>query len=181
MVNFEALIGHNLGRDSLHTLPELLDSSWSRAHSFFPIFEGYPVIDSARDKWYWSRGLANTQFEAGQGRLLGPEGFSGFSSHRCIRFHHFARWECFLEDNSVRARLRGVCRNIAETLKSKTIAYIPDSSYKPELALDLLLDGKTIDEIVEWLYVNCGRPADIDALIAKSDLNRQNLYYVETL
>ncbi|MGH9830355.1 MAG: hypothetical protein ACREDR_44685, partial [Blastocatellia bacterium] len=67
-----------------------------------------------------------------------------------------SRWECFLEDDSVRARLRVVCRNLAETVGSKTIAYIPDSSYKPELALDLLHDGKTIDEIVEWLYVNCG-------------------------
>jgi hypothetical protein len=112
-----------------------------------------------------------------------PDCFIGHVGKRSLDIYHMARWWSFLMDEPVRRRLQGACRHIAATLGSARIAYIPDSSYKPELARDLINEGKTIDEIIGWLYTNCGPPAADIGLICRQGEQGWNGdgYYVEEL
>ena len=186
-VNFVALMGHNLDEEELYALPMLLNSTWSQAQQFLPVLEGLPAPGSAPDEWRWHNtgniSLADELKRVGRITMDSPDCFIGHVGMRSLDIYHLARWWSFLTDEAVRRKLQGACRHIAVTLGSARIAYIPDSSYKPELARGLINEGKTIDEIVEWLRANCGPPAaDIGLILRQGEEGWNGSgYYVEVL
>ncbi len=186
-INFVALMGHNLDEEQLYAMPTLLNSTWNQSQQFLPVLEGYPVPGSAPDEWGWrSTGdipLADELKRVGRITINSPDCFIGHVGMRSLDLYHMARWWSFLTDEPVRRRLQGVCRHIAVTLGSARIAYIPDSSYKPELARELINEGKTIDEIVDWRLAHCGPPAADIGLILRPGAEgwNGNGYYVEEL
>jgi hypothetical protein len=128
-VDFVAVMGHNLEGDRLFTIPELLNSRWSLAEPFLPVLEGYPVPGAALTEWRWdSAGWLTVHEmlqEMGMINIEGPDCFFGSVGRRAIELSHLVRWRSFLTDDSLETKLRGICRSIAETLGSPSIAYVP--------------------------------------------------------
>ena len=56
-------------------------------------------------------------------------------------------------------KLRNVSLHIASVLGSAQIVYLPRRFIKPEGVRSLMYEGKTMENMVDWLYENCGQPA----------------------
>jgi hypothetical protein len=93
-----------------------------------------------------------------------------------------ARWWSFLSDQTVRDKLRTVCRHTASVLGSNQILYLPSGFLKPEGAIGLIYEGKAVEEI-DWLLENCGPPVQSIESIYRGDLESWNAngYYIERL
>jgi hypothetical protein len=48
---------------------------------------------------------------------------------------------------------------------------------KPEGVRSLMYEGKTVENMVDWLYENCGQPAQSFESISPEDL--ENFYYID--
>src|SRR5215472_14141607 len=158
MINFTALIDHNLAGGQLHTLPDLLNAKWHEIRHLLPVFEGYPVEDGY---WRWEPELLTPTAgdEDERFRLEGPNGFLGHVGKYAIGLHHLARWLSFVEDEKIRPRLRGICIHIAKVLKSNRIVYVPDSGSNLESgAYWMVSDSMNIGAITQWLTSHCGPP-----------------------
>jgi hypothetical protein len=110
--------------------------------------------------------------------LAGPE-FDGHASKYVLSVDHIAKWSWFLEDQQLRDRIRNVCRHIASVLGSNQIIYVPCGFLKPEGVRSLMYEGKTVEDMLNWLHENCGPPAQSFESIQPEDL--ENFYYVENL
>ncbi len=82
--------------------------------------------------------------------------FNGWASKR---FGHLTRWSWFLEDQHIGTKLRNVSLHIVSVLGSDQIVYVPRGFLKPEGVRSLMYEGKTVENMVDWLYENCGQPA----------------------
>jgi len=178
-VDFVAVMGHNLEGDRLLTIPELLNSRWRLAEPFLPVLEGYPRPGATCTDWLWESAHEMHQ-EMGIIPIEGPDCFFGNVGRRAIELSHLARWRSFLTDESLETKLRGICRIIAEALGSHLIAYVPDNAFKPSLALDLVWEGKSIAEIIDWLNTSCGPPAATVSSIYREPVNYDG-YFVERI
>ncbi len=160
--DFTAVVNHNLGERDIHTLPELLNFTWDAVEDFLPIIEGYPVAGSSPPKWQWRENEGGFSLEGlhSRGTLLieGPE-FFGRVSEQVLRVCHGVRWRSFLTEQTVRDKLRRVCRHTASVFGSTQIIYLPDGFYKPEGAIGLMYEGKAVEKMIDWLLENCGPPA----------------------
>jgi hypothetical protein len=168
--SFTALVNHNLDKNDIHTLPNLLNSSW-------PMIEGYPVPGSSPNKWQWGTNDGGFSLERLQdcGTIMveGQE-FHGIVSDQVFRICHGVRWWSFLTEQTVRDKLRGVCRHTASVLGSNQIIYLPDGFLKPEGAIGLMYEGKAIEEMIDWLLENCGPPVQNIESIYRGELESWN-------
>jgi len=184
--DFTAVVNHNLDEHDIHTLPDLLNTTWHTIEHILPIIEGYPVSGSSPAKWQWSEYHGGFSFE----RLLnhntisvnGHE-FHGCASDRVFRVSHGVRWRSFLTDQVVRDKLRSVCRHLASVLGSNQIIYLPSGFYKPEGAISLMYEGKGVEEMIDWLLKNCGPPAQSIESIYRQEHESwvPDGYYIERL
>jgi hypothetical protein len=62
-------------------------------------------------------------------------------------------------------------------LGSDQIVYVPRGFLKPEGVRSLMYEGKTVENMVDWLYENCGQPAQSFESISPEDL--ENFYYID--
>ena len=90
--------------------------------------------------------------------MLEGHEFHGFVSERVFMVYHGVRWWSFLSEQTVRDKLRCVCRHTAAVFGSKQIIYLPSGFLKPEGAIGLIYEGKGVEEMIDWLLENCGKP-----------------------
>jgi hypothetical protein len=184
--DFTAVVNHNLDEHDVHTLPDLLNSTWHTIEHILPIIEGYPVPGSSPAKWQWGEYDGGFSLERlhnyGTIMVQGHE-FHGIVSERVFRVCHGVRWWSFLSEQTVRDKVRGVCRHIASLLGSSQIIYLPDGFLKPEGAIGLMYEGKAAEEMIDWLLENCGPPVPSIESIYRGDLESWNAhgYYIERL
>jgi hypothetical protein len=180
--HFTALVNHNLDEREIYTLPDLLNKNWSAVEQFSPIVEGYPAPGRAPAKWEWSKRNGDFSLEKLRANetaaLAGPE-FDGRASKYVLSVDHIAKWSWFLDDQQLRDKIRNVCRHIASMLGSTQIVYVPCGFLKPEGVRSLMYEGKTVEDMLNWLHENCGPPAQSFESIQPEDL--ENFYYVENL
>jgi len=182
--DFTAVVNHNLNDHDIHTLPDLLNATWSTVEHLSPIIEGYPVPGSSPARWQWSEYDGGFSLE----RLLdhntisvrGHE-FHGCVSERMFRLSHGVRWWSFLSEQAVRDKLRRVCRHTASVLGSNQILYLPSGFLKPEGAISLMYEGKAVEDMIDWLLENCGPPLQSIESIYRGELESWNAngYYIE--
>ena len=183
---FTALVNHNLNEDEIHTLPTLLNSTWHTIEPLLPLIEGYPVPGSSPAKWEWGTNDGGFSLvglhHRGAISIKGHE-FGGSAGERVFSVSHGVRWWAFLSEQTVRDKLRLVCRHIASALGSDQIIYVPSGFLKPEGAISLMLEGKALEEIVVWLLENCGAPIQEIEPIYRGDVDNWNAngYYIERL
>lgn len=183
---FTAVLNHNLKEDHIHTLPDLLNASWSDVEQLSPVIEGYPAPGSSPDKWQWREGECGFSLEKLRDHdtimIVGHE-FHGSVSKRVFRLCHGVRWSSFLTEQTVRDKLRRVCRHIASVLGSNQVIYLPSGFLKPEGAIGLMYEGKAVEEMIEWLLENCGRPVQSIESIYRGELESWNAdgYYIESV
>lgn len=185
-IYFEAVVNHNLNAHDIHTLPDLLNSTWSTVEHLSPIIEGYPVPGSSPAKWQWIEYDGGFSLERlHDRRTIGVEGheFDGFVSERIFRFSHGVSWWSFLTEQTVRDKLRRVCRHTASVLGSNQILYLPSGSLKPEGAISLMYEGKAVEEMIDWLLENCGPPVQGIESTYRGELESWNAngYYIERI
>jgi len=183
---FTAVVNHNLDEHDIHTLPDLLNSTWHAVEPFLPIAEGYPVPGSSQAKWQWGEydGGFNLERLHDHGTITveGHE-FHGIVSERMFRVCPSVRWWSFLTEQTVRDKLRRVCRHTASVLGSNEILYVPSGFLKPEGAIGLMYEGKAVEEMIVWLLENCGPPVQSIESIYRGELESWNAdgYYIERL
>jgi len=178
--HFTALVDHNLDETGIYTLPELLNRSWADVEQFLPIVDGYPAAGRAQGKWEWSNldgAFSLEKLRANETAMLVGNEFIGFASKYVFSLGHVARWSWFLEDQQMRSKLRNVSLHIASTLGSDKLVYVPSGFLKPEGVRSLMYEGKRVEEMIDWLYQNCGEPAQSFESIQPGDL--ANFYYVD--
>ena len=66
-------------------------------------------------------------------------------------------------------------------LGSNQIIYLPDGFLRPEGAIDLMYEGKAVEEMIDWLLENCGPPVQNIESIYRGELESWNSdgYYIE--
>src|SRR4030095_4665752 len=119
--DFTALVNHNLNEHNIHTLPDLLNSSWSTVEHLSPIIEGYPVPCSSPAKWQWREqdgGFSLERLHNHGTLMVEAHEFHGFVSERVFQLCHGVRWWSFVSEQTVRDKLRRLCRHIASVLRS---------------------------------------------------------------
>jgi hypothetical protein len=182
--NFAALVNHNLNAHDIHTLPDLLNASWSTVEELSPIIEGYPGPDSSPDKWQWSEfGFSLERLLDHNTISVSCHEFYGCASERIFLLSPHVRWWSFLGEQAVRDRVRRVCRHTASVLGSNQVVYLPSGFLKPEGAISLMYEGKAVEDVIEWLLENCGPPLQGIESIYRGDLNSwdANGYYIESV
>jgi len=160
MINFTALIDHNLPKERLHSLPALLNSRWHEINHFLPVFDGDPVDGGV---WCWGHTGLETLSQALENAeripLEAPD-FIGCVGKYSLSLCHSTRWRTFVEEDEFRRKLRGICTHIARVLGSNRIVYVPDSGSNLESgAYWMVRESKSIVEIMELLSTHCGPPA----------------------
>lgn len=178
--HFIALMNHNLDEREVYDLPELLNRTWVKVEQFLPVMEGYPAPGIAVRKWEWSkrdRAFSIERLRANQTAMLDGNEFGGSASKHVFSLDHAARWSQFLEDQQIRIKLRKVSLHVASVLGSDQIIYVPCGFLKPEAVRSLMYEGKTVEDMIDWLYENCGRPAQSFESIQPEDL--ANFYYID--
>ena len=184
--DFTALVNHNLNEQDIHTLPDLLNSAWHIIESLLPVIEGYPVPGSSPAKWQWNERDGGFSLERLHNHLsIMVEGheFHGRVSERMFKLEHGVKWWPFLSDQTVRDKLRRVCRHIALVLGANQVIYLPGGFLKPEGAISLMYEGKGVEEMIEWLLKNCGPPIQDIKSIYRGEIESWNGdgYYIERL
>jgi hypothetical protein len=76
----------------------------------------------------------------------------------CI-VHPSPRWGAFVEQPLVQDAVTSFCTSVARALGATSLLYLPDSSYAPSLALEMLEDNYSLGQILDFLQVKCGPPA----------------------
>ena len=178
--HFTALMNHNLNEREVYDLPDLLNRTWAKVEQFLPVIEGYPAPGRAPSKWEWSTRDSEFSIEklrANHTAMLDGNEFGGSASKYVFSLDHAARWSQFLEDEHVRTKLRNVSLHVASVLGSDQIVYVPCGFLKPEAVRSLVYEGKTVEDMVDWLYENCGQPAQSFESIQPEDL--ENFYYID--
>lgn len=153
--DFTAVVNHNLNEHDIHTLPDLLNSTWSTVEHLLPIIAGYPVPGSSPAKWQGREQDSGFSLERLHDHgTIGIEGheFHGRVSERVFRVCHGVSWWSFLSEQTVRDKLRRVCRHTASVLGSDQIIYLPDGFLKPEGAIGLMHEGKAVEKMIDWLF-----------------------------
>ena len=184
--DFTAVVNHNLNKNDIHTLPDILNSTWITGEDLSPIIEGYPLRGSTPANWNWREGEYGFSLERlHEHKTIMIEGheFHGWVSERMFRLCHGVRWESFLTEQRVRDKLRRVCRHIASVLGSNQLIYLPDGFLKPEGAIALMYEGKAVEEMIDWLLRNCGPSVQNIESIYRGELESWNAggYYIERL
>ena len=115
--------------------------------------------------------------------MLESHEFHGIVSERVFRVCHGIRWWSFLSEQTVRDKVRRVCRHVASVLGSSQIIYLPSGFLNPEGAIGLMYEGKGVEEMIEWLLENCGPPVQNIESIYAGELESWNAdgYYIERL
>jgi hypothetical protein len=93
--SFTALVNHNLDKNDIHTLPNLLNSSWRTIEPLLPMTEGYPVPESSPDKWQWGTNDGGFSLERLQDHgtiMVEGQEFHGMVSDQVFRICHGVRW-----------------------------------------------------------------------------------------
>ena len=97
---------------------------------FLPILEDYPGPGSTPDKWQWRE--IEGGFTPERLHKYGTTMLEGHEFHVCQRtvfmVYHGVRWWSFLSEQTVRDKLRCVCRHTAAVFGSKQIIYLPVAS-----------------------------------------------------
>ena len=171
--HFTAIVNHNLDEGDVYNLPDLLNSTWPNVEQFLPVIEGYPAPGRAPSKWEWSKRdcvFSIEKLRANETAMLVGNEFDGWASKHVFSLTHIAKWSWFLEDQQVRNKLRNVCSHVASALGSNQIVYVPSGFLKPEGVRSLMYEGKTVEEMIDWLYQNCGQPAQRFESIEPEDL-----------
>jgi hypothetical protein len=186
MVNFSALFGHQLPIGLILQGNELLNKHWEQAQTFLPVLEGLPIPSSTFELWKWSNRWEPTPVkELTKYKTItfdGPDSFNLKFKENTVELWHMVRWYQFLTDDSISTKLRGVCEFLASVLKTELVIYLPESAYKPSTVYDLVYEGATIEQVIEWLQTNCGNPAKrlIDIYPNDTDPERGNGYFIDT-
>ena len=178
--HFTALVNHNLDEGEIYNLPDLLNRTWANVEQFLPVIEDYPAPGRAPSKWEWSKRdcvFSIEKLRANETAMLVGNEFDGWASKHVFSLTHIAKWSWFLEDQQVRNKLRNVCSHVASALGSTQIVYVPSGFLKPEGVRSLMYEGKTVEEMIDWLYQNCGQPAQSFESIEPEDL--ANFYYID--
>ena len=179
---FVAVLNHNLDERHISNLPDLLNGAWSKVEPLLPIIEGYPVPGIPPRKWKWNErdlGFSITRLWNNDTAMLEGHEFDGFVSKYVFKVCHAVRWSSFLTDQTVRRKLRQVCRHIASVLGSNQIVYLPSGFLKPEGAIGLMYKGKAVEDMIEWLLEHCGPAApSIDSIESEEF---ENWYYIEKI
>ena len=178
--HFTALVNHNLHEREIYSLPDVLNRTWAEVEQFLPIIEGYPAPGIALRKWEWSKrdhAFSIERLRANETVMLEGNEFDGSASKHVFHLGHAARWSWFLEDQQVRTKLRHVSLHIASVLGSDQVVYVPSGFLMPEAVISLMYEGKTVEDMIDWLYENCGRPAQSFESIQPEDL--ANFYYID--
>lgn len=142
---------------------------------------------STPDKWQWREGEYGFSLERLHNHetiMVEGHEFHGMVSKRMFRLCHGARWGSFLTEQTVRDKLRRVCRHIASVLGSNQVIYLPDGFLRPEGAIGLMYEGKAVEEMIDWLIENCGHcgpPVQNIESIYRGELESWNSdgYYIE--
>ena len=178
--HFTALVNHNLDERDIYNLPDLLNSTWANVEQFLPVVEGYPAPGIVLSKWEWSKrdgAFSIEKLRANEIAMLVGTEFGGEASKHVFSLTHVAKWSWFLEDQQVRSKLRNVSRHIASVLGSDKTVYVPCGFLKPEGVRSLVYEGKDVEEMIDWLYENCGQPAQSFESIQSEDIT--NFYYID--
>jgi hypothetical protein len=92
--------------------------------------------------------------------VVGPCGITLTFLEKICYFHHYIRWRNFLLDSEIQLKLREVCYELMQTMKSQFVIYVPDNAVKESAILDFLWEdeNKDIFFMRDWLLNNCGPP-----------------------
>ena len=179
---FTAVMNHNLDERQIFNLPDLLNRTWPNVEPLLPIMEGYPAPGIPLRKWHWSNsdGRLSRKLLWSRGTIIleGHE-FSGFVSKHVFRVCHALKWSFFLEDQTTRSKVRQVCQHIASMLGANQVVYLPGGFLKPEGAISLMFEGKTVEDMIDWLLENCGPAAQNVDSFEFEEL--ENWYYIEKM
>jgi hypothetical protein len=179
---FTAVLNHNFDERHIYNLPDLLNRTWSKVEPLLPIIKGFPAPGKLPSKWKWSEwdlGFSATKLSNNDPAMLEGHEFVGFVSKHVFKVCHAVRWSSFLTDQTVRTKLRQVCRHIGSVLGSNQIVYLPSGFLKPEGAIGLMYKGKAVADMIEWLRENCGPAAPSIDSIDSEDF--ENWYYIEKI
>jgi hypothetical protein len=167
-VNLETLLGHELDSPAVQALPQTLDVDrpLELAIATFTALSGRRYRQQGGLAWQRAgsermRGIAPEHLwaEGEDVHLAGPAGFRLYVSRHACEVVHPTRWSVFLRQPRVRSALRPVFAELARLLGSPVAIYLPDSSFGPAGADDLVAEGQSIEQVVDWLRTNWGPPA----------------------
>lgn len=152
-VDFTAILDHRLSWGELYALPKRLNDAWQLPEPWTAAHAG----------WTWKLGTsysnaAEELFEEGHVWLDGPAGFRGIAYKHAFEITHLARWQSFLHEPDVQAGLRAASRLAAAIVRAQHILYLPDSAFPPSAASELLFEGGTVWDAIQWLRSNVGPP-----------------------
>jgi hypothetical protein len=179
-VDFTAILDHQLSWEELVVLPDILNAIWRDPPGAAAV---HPNIEMDRTPWRWSldrtfSSAAEELFDAAHVSLDGRVGFGATVFRQAVELTHLVRWWSFVFEPGVRQTLLEGAALLAHALRSTTIIYLPDSGLASAQGSDLVFEGATAAEIVEWLGTNIGPAApNIDALGSGSrDLNEHGYF-----
>lgn len=180
-VNFTALFGHSFDQQELSNIEGFLNRSWVKPNSFLPILDGYPTAG----EWKWESrygiSVADDIRQHGVARFFGPECFLGYLGRSLFSIRHLAKWHTFATDYEINSKLRNVCLELAASLHSPCVIYLPDSGWILSNAHDFTYEDVKLSAVIDWLSVNCGPPAESIQSIYPNDFdpNCGNGYFIE--
>jgi hypothetical protein len=180
-VNFTAFFSHSFDQEELSNVEDFLNRAWTRVGKFLPVLDGYPISG----QWKWEKGYGNSVIDELHkypvAHFDGPECFRAMLSPRLFSVSHLARWHTFITNTEVRNRLRGVCLELASSLNSPCVIYLPDSGSFSSSAHGLMYEDAKLLEVIDWLWLNCGPPADSIQAIYPNDYDpkRGEGYFIE--
>ena len=143
-------------------LPQKLQHAWTRAGETIRITE-WPVNEGGNWGWRLSDGYhsAREEYEhEGWVSLTGPDAIMVTLHKSAAKICHPCRWGAFLSEDLIQRQLVSAMALVASVLGAKRLVLIPDSAYKCSEAMDGLFEGRSVDQITNWLGKTCGPPAE---------------------
>jgi hypothetical protein len=173
-IDFTAILDHQLNWQELYALPERLNKYWNLPNQLQSWVSEH--VRSESTHWEWELNVkysnaAEELFEVGYLYLDGPHGFWARVFKQAIEITHLARWWSFLDEDDVQNGLRTAIKMIAKIARSEHILYLPDSSFPPSLASDILYEGGNINDMLTWLKSEVGPPFSDPQVFIKKGTN----------
>jgi len=153
--DFTAYLGHNLDENHIYRMCHALNGDQFVAINSFvkELYEFNPNDISL----VWkvdSEGIGGTQ------DIYGPCGFNFTFSEKVCYFHHYIRWDAFLQNEDFQIKLRKVTYELSQYFQSSFAIYVPDNATKESSIIDFIWDdeNRSIEYIVSWLEKECSAP-----------------------
>jgi hypothetical protein len=199
LVLFTAIIGHSLNQEEIFTAADFLNSIQPEIQPCLSILHEHLTSMDHPTHWQWGHINQPIQWQwtVREGHSL----YEDFQRHGIVYLdatelfwakvskHLFEfgcwsiiKWSRFLREPKASEGLRCLCRRLAKAFDSRLIVYVPDSGGPPSGAGGLLYCEAGIEEVVTWLQMNCGPPANtLEEIFPEgAEVVNQNGYFIET-